>query len=62
VLAGTASVDELQLALVDAVWDVEDPPEVALAAQLWIAEYTGGHRSLESLLGALRTLVAPVPA
>jgi hypothetical protein len=62
VLQGKASLDEFQAYLVDLLWDNDDAPDTARAAELVLAEYTGGHRSKTSLGEALRQLIAPVPA
>jgi hypothetical protein len=48
-LDGTLDLDELQGVLVGMTWDNPDAPELALQAELLIAEATSGQRNANDL-------------
>jgi hypothetical protein len=56
-LEGVSDLDALQGDLVQITWDNAEAPEVALEAELLIAETTSGDRTEESLREALAETV-----
>ena len=56
-LDGASELDALQDELIEVTWDKPDAPEVALEAELLIAEATSGDRSDADLREALRAVV-----
>lgn len=56
-LQGGLSLDALQDELVQVTWDNPEAPEVALEAELLIAETTSGDRSEKDLREALGAVV-----
>jgi hypothetical protein len=51
------SLDELQSELIDVTWDNASPPDLALEAELLIAEGTRGQASADELATALAAAV-----
>ncbi len=56
-LKGASDLDALQDELIQLTWDNPDAPEVALRAELLIAEATNGDRSERDLREALAAAV-----
>jgi hypothetical protein len=59
-LRGVSDLDALQESLAEITWDNPHPPQPALAAELLIAEFTGGHRSERSLRRGLASIIRSV--
>ena len=56
-LHGEYDLDALQAALVDETWDNAGAPQIALDADLWIAEVTSGDMSIDRLRSELQAAV-----